>query len=448
LPKVLLVDDDEELQKILKSVLEKEGFEVQTANNGNSAKTLVALESFEAVISDINMPGSGVGGIELLEYIQSSHPGTPVILMTGFAKVFETKDAFDLGARAFLAKPFKREELVLALRNDCGIGAPAMLLEKGADASADFCKIAIDQFISGRIIKFEIFVRLGDSKYTKIAHEGEDVALDRVLAFKGKGVEFLYVKKEDFAKYVGFNLTLSRAVKNSKTIPHEKKILLARHASEVIMENLFVNGVDEEGFEQAKEITETTLGLLSESPQCFDLLAALSANGDPLYTHSLGVSLFGAMIARQIGWGSPVTLFKVSTAGLLHDIGLKEIDSAITGKQRSSLSHEEVMLLESHPARSARILGSIPSIPSDILQIVLHHHESCAGHGYPSNLSRSKINPMAKLISVADEFCELAIAGPNSPGIPARDAIERLGMVNADALDPEFMKALKAVLRK
>jgi HD-GYP domain-containing protein (c-di-GMP phosphodiesterase class II) len=353
-----------------------------------------------------------------------------------------------MGARAFLAKPFKREELVQALRGDCGIGASAVPSEQEADPSAAFCKIAIDQFVSGRIIKFEIFIRLADDKYTKIAHEGEDVALNRVLAFKGKGVDFLYVKKEDFAKYVGFNLTLSRAVKNSRTIPHEKKILLAQHASAVIMENLFVNGVDEEGFKQAKEITETTLRLLSESPQCFDLLEALSANGDPLYTHSLGVSLFAAMIAKQVGWSSPVTLFKISTAGLLHDIGLKEIDSAITGKQRSSLNREEVALLESHPSRSAKILGSIPSIPSDILQIVLHHHESCVGRGYPSNLSRSKINPMARLISVADEFCELAIAGPNSPGMPARDAIERLCMINADALDPEYMKALKAVVRK
>jgi response regulator RpfG family c-di-GMP phosphodiesterase len=445
--KILLVDDDVELQGILKTVLEKEGFEVHAASNGKTAITLVGMQDFGAVISDINMPGSGVGGIELLEYIQKAHPALPVILMTGFAKVFETKSAFELGAKAFLAKPFKRDELLRALREDCGLqereAAPTIA---DSDLPESYCRIGIDQFISGKNMKYEIFIRLSDEKFTKIAHEGEDIPTERIRALQGKGVDSLYIKKSDFAKYVGFNLTLSRLARKSRAISLEKKMLLVKNASAVILENLFVNGVTEERFNQAREVTETSLSLLSESPECFDLLAALSAGGDALYAHSLGVSLYSSMIARHIGWSSPVTLFKVSTAGLLHDIGLKEIDRAIVEKSRVSMTSDEIKLLETHPARSAKILSNTRSISSDILQIILHHHEACDGHGYPSMLTKNRINPIARLISVADLFCELALPGQGAPGLCAPDAMDRLEMIHGIALDAEYLKALKAVV--
>ena len=83
--KVLVVDDDEAIHNILKSVLENEGIGVSTANNGKSAQAFLEVEKFNAVISDINMPGGD--GIELLRYIGSSYPTLPVILMTGFTEL-------------------------------------------------------------------------------------------------------------------------------------------------------------------------------------------------------------------------------------------------------------------------------------------------------------------------------------------------------------------------
>jgi len=221
---------------------------------------------------------------------------------------------------------------------------------------------------------------------------------------------------------------------------------LAKHASAVMMENLIVNGVNKESMLQAKEVTENTIALLSESPESFNLLELLRVSGDPLYTHSLGVSLYCAMLAKQVGWDSPATLFKISTAGIFHDIGMKEIDKGIIEKHRSALTIEEIKRLETHPARAAAILGSVPSISDEVLQAILQHHESLDGRGYPSKLARSKIIPMARLLAVADEFCELAIASVNSPGLSAKAAIDRLCLVQAEVLDGQFLNALKAVM--
>jgi HD-GYP domain-containing protein (c-di-GMP phosphodiesterase class II) len=139
-------------------------------------------------------------------------------------------------------------------------------------------------------------------------------------------------------------------------------------------------------------------------------------------------------------------LFKIATAGLFHDIGLKEIDRAILDKPRAALTVAEVKLLETHPTKGAEILATIPSVPSDILQVVIQHHETCDGRGYPGRLQRSKINQVAKLISVADEFCELAISSARSPGLPGPEAMARLRMIHADYLDAQFLKALSSVI--
>jgi response regulator RpfG family c-di-GMP phosphodiesterase len=440
-PKILLVDDEEAIQKILKSVLEKEGFEVLTANNGRTALNMVGLEDFVAVISDINMPGSD--GVELLKGIRSTNSQLPVILMTGFTNIIEAKAAFEIGANGFLAKPFRRDELMSVLTQAREAKAPQEVVI--SEPLQDFCRIGIDQFISGKTIKFEIFIRLSEGKYLKVAHTGEDIDLARIRAYKSKGVDFLYIRKHDFAEYVGFSLNLSRAVKNNQAISREKKIEIAKHTNAVILENVFVNGINRESFDHAKEITENTVSLLSESPESFDILASLRATGDTLYAHSLGVSLYSTILAKRVGWNMPTTIFKISLAGLFHDVGLKEIDRDVVEKKVTDLTVEEVKRLETHSAGSARILGSIPSISSEILQAVLQHHESGDGRGYPSRLTKNKIIPMARLISVADEFCDLALASPNSPGISAIEAVERLSLLRTNSLDTQFLNALKSV---
>lgn len=444
--KILLVDDEKAILKILSIVLEDEGYEVITASDGLEARELAGLYQFAAVLTDINMPGSG--GLEVLKYLQAKQPLLPVILMTGFTQVIETKAAFELGAKAFIAKPFQPEDLIAILTEVLNPPESTKVIAglTVGDSSEDFCKIAIDEFISGNTIKFEIFICLAEDKYIKIAHTGENIDMAKIQAFKSKDVHYLYIKKQDFAKYVGFNLSLVNVIKNNDMISKEKKIQMVRHASDVVMENLFMNGLDQPAFNQAKEILESTMSLLLESNESFKLITTLSSQGDHLYAHTLGVSVFSTMIAKQIGWKTPSTLFKISSAGLFHDIGLKEIDRKIVDKPRWELSAEEMRQYETHCARGAEILSRIPSISDEIIQAVLQHHESADGRGYPAMLPAGKINTIARLISVADKFCDLALADGHSPGLPPQRVIERLSLTIKSAVDVQFLEALKKVL--
>ena len=103
---------------------------------------------------------------------------------------------------------------------------------------------------------------------------------------------------------------------------------------------------------------------------------------------------------------------------------------------------EEIRLYESHPSRGCDILSQLQSVPTDILHIVLQHHENCQGLGFPEKLSRARIHPMARLVAVADEFCSLALNGPERAGLSPRDAIQRMYTLHSKKFDPQFLVAL------
>ena len=112
---VLVVDDDPAVLQTLRAILNRRGFEVETAPDGERAMELVRAHRFEAIISDIDMPG--MNGIELLSAIRGIEFDVPVILLTGKADVETAIQAVNFGAYRFLTKPVLSKELVETVHN-------------------------------------------------------------------------------------------------------------------------------------------------------------------------------------------------------------------------------------------------------------------------------------------------------------------------------------------
>lgn len=111
--KILLVDDDAALRRILQFKLVQRGFEVTAAANGDEALSLVRSNRYDLILSDMKMPK--VTGIELLEQARKLQPDIHVILMTAFAAVPQAVQAVKLGAFDYLTKPFEDEQLFSAI---------------------------------------------------------------------------------------------------------------------------------------------------------------------------------------------------------------------------------------------------------------------------------------------------------------------------------------------
>ncbi len=112
--KVLIVDDEEGIRRVLRISLSEAGYYVLTAGNGAAALQLLREENPSIVLADIKMPG--MGGIELLQMIKEESPDTEVIMMTGHADLELAVQSLQFEASDFITKPVNYNALEVALK--------------------------------------------------------------------------------------------------------------------------------------------------------------------------------------------------------------------------------------------------------------------------------------------------------------------------------------------
>ena len=111
--RVLVVDDKLEMAQMLADGLRDDGFEAHAVGSGEDALALLPRESFDALVTDLRMPG--VDGLQLLRASQASAPDRPVIVMTAFGAMDSAIESIRQGAYHYLTKPFRADELTLFL---------------------------------------------------------------------------------------------------------------------------------------------------------------------------------------------------------------------------------------------------------------------------------------------------------------------------------------------
>ena len=102
--KILVVDDQESIQKALYHMLSSEGYEISTANNGQEALDSINQNSFDLVISDINMPI--MNGLELLKNMKANKINIPLLFITSSDKDETLNEAVKFGINGIIEKPF------------------------------------------------------------------------------------------------------------------------------------------------------------------------------------------------------------------------------------------------------------------------------------------------------------------------------------------------------
>ena len=111
--KLLLVDDEEGIRKVLSLSLQSDGYDVTTAESGQQALKLFQKEFFPIVLTDLKMPG--LDGLEVLKAIKEINPDSEVILLTGHGDMESAIQSLQLGASDFINKPVSDQVLLVAL---------------------------------------------------------------------------------------------------------------------------------------------------------------------------------------------------------------------------------------------------------------------------------------------------------------------------------------------
>jgi DNA-binding NtrC family response regulator len=111
---ILVVDDDRDLRESIVEILDEQGYAVIACESAEAALQKLSNQVPRLILLDNMMPG--MGGMALVPLLKREYPGTKIIMITAFSTVDNAVTAMKMGADDYLAKPFRRDELLVAVR--------------------------------------------------------------------------------------------------------------------------------------------------------------------------------------------------------------------------------------------------------------------------------------------------------------------------------------------
>jgi two-component system response regulator VicR len=113
--KILIIEDDHLIIKILDFILKKEGYEIHIAEDGKDGIEKISKTLPDLIITDIMMPYKS--GLQITAYSKKNHPSIPIIMISVLGKEdFRVIEGFKLGVDDFVSKPFNFPELILRIK--------------------------------------------------------------------------------------------------------------------------------------------------------------------------------------------------------------------------------------------------------------------------------------------------------------------------------------------
>ena len=185
-PKILVIDDDVSLGRVIYFELQQRGYEVETAKSGEEGLQLFHEQQFDAILTDLRM--EGMSGMDVLNAIIQEDPDAVVIIMTAFGTMDDAMKAVRLGAADYITKPFATDQLAFVIEK-------ALRVKNLEQSTVNLRQQVLEQS------RFENMV--GNSEPMKEVYKtAEKVAISNapvlILGETGTG-------KEELAKAIHFN---------------------------------------------------------------------------------------------------------------------------------------------------------------------------------------------------------------------------------------------------
>ncbi len=159
------------------------------------------------------------------------------------------------------------------------------------------------------------------------------------------------------------------------------------------------NAVDTDS---AKELVTEIAKSITRSPHAMVWLTNMKERDEYTSIHCMNVCILSVSFGRCLGMDKS-ELEILGLGGLLHDIGKMRVPLEILNKP-SKLTFDEFEVMKTHPVQGYRMLREQNDVPSDVLDIVKHHHERRNGKGYPSQLNGDEINNKTRIVAIVDVY--------------------------------------------
>jgi len=435
-PKILIADDSSIIRRLLTREIEEMGARVTQAEDGQGAFDLVCSQSFDLVISDVDMPN--MDGFSLCRRIKenSETRAIPVVILSSLDSDRDIDRGFEAGAAAYVSKSKAKSELQETIRK----------------VMKDF------SFHRDRLI-----LVVDDSKTirTLVKNGLEKEGFQVLMAEDGRNaLELMRLRPPDLVlsdiDMPGMTGTeLCRAVHSDPELSAIPFVVMSANKDRAVMRRMLQWGasaylVKPFNLEQVVITVEKLLSdhylLLLREKERLDadrkmmlasiksLVVALEARDPYTRGHSEAVAMLVTEMGNHMQLPSD-DIEALGIAGRLHDLGKIGIPDSILLKP-SKLTPEEFDRIKDHPVVGVAILGSIPSL-QHVLPTIHHHHERFDGAGYPDGLREEEIPLWARMMAVADTYDALTSDRPYRRGMDREKALKIIREVRGKQLCPQ-----------
>jgi len=475
--RVLVVDDDPDIQSLLHDFLTLNGCEALSALNGKQALNLLGKNAIDIVILDVNLPDTD--GVSLIDEIKKRDFRCSIVMMSGYNETNHIVNAMKKGAQDFLTKPLEFEKFLLTLlrvtgerrihtghnitQNNLEDKKKVEILNK--ELQKKIKELTMMYHISNKInsikISEDFYERLVwiicetlETKYCafylldrenmeaflfKEAHtesspyekrdllSGKDM-LERLILFNKPMVKNNNLLMPFFIKGECIGIIAAQQPDNNDI--ETKKFLLR-----LILENSSTQIENRMLYESLFEnVLQTLISLIS------------TINMRDFYTegHCKRVTEMSLAVAEKINMPEyEKDILRVACP--IHDLGKVGIPDYILLKP-DRLTDKEYELMKKHTVYGQDILSRF-DILSNEAEIIKYHHERYDGKGYPNGITGEGIPLPARVIAVCDSFDAMTTDRPYRKAMSNNEALEEIKRCSGTQFDPEIVKGFEEVVK-
>ena len=494
--RICVVDDEPQIRELLASALRREGYEVETYDDGRKALLDMESSTVDVLITDLRMPA--MNGLDLIQAAKNLLPDLASILITAFASTETAVEALRSGADDYLTKPFRLEDLRKVVTRVIDAGRMARdeqaavqrartendaLREQSTQIAADLQRTRADLSVSRRALEERVQDLEFMHQFTEVLAREED--LDRMLQTTARILSGRFA-----ADVTRIELDLGEGVRIAEHQPTPTVMPILKGISSTLLQHacLQPDGIMRDavlGYGQPLEALAVVLrlagspvggltmlrresrdleaagdlSLLALVPQALSvalegqanrraaernalgvaerIIEALENRGSLFAGHSQRVARLASSMCGQMGLSARLTRV-VELAARLHDVGEVGVPDTVLLRE-GPLDEGERSIIRLTPVIGAQILAPF----GEAAAFVRHHHERPDGLGYPDRLREGQIPLGASIIGVAEAYDAMTSSRPYRPSMSRREA---LAEVNRGSGTQFVMEAADALL--
>lgn len=281
-------------------------------------------------------------------------------------------------------------------------------------------------------INFDVYVHLPANHRSVLMRKAGDVLDEKQIAKFLNLKQQMYIKKTQRKEFFEYARTVQSLRNSPFPVSMTEKFHRSKKAIYEIMAQ-FLNGAatDYQGgkliFDKCKEIiTDFELIRDLDKETLFTEIFRFSGNNRTPYHDCICLSAYGAFFAQAMGWG-PEKRESAALAGLLHNVGLSQLSTALAAKEPEAYTPEELKEFHLYPERSVNMVKAkkVPLSP-EISDAIGQHREKIDGKGFPKALAGNDLTDLGKLMIFAYHFMELTSLREHRQAMSPAQALQHI----------------------